>query len=649
MPDAAVLKLSDLLDQTASDPSSDPGDRVASLRVLRADLASLVGQADRYIADQELEREGAAIGRVHDHLAARENAQVRSRMLSQGLSTPEHLDAAGLLDDDELDRRVADGTIEEMVWDLSEFERARELESRIEEATRRDPDRLAPAEDELSQPSTADVYSRTNGTGVRVYSASRKALHRSVIDGLLEGHEPQKSPSVTFTGADAAGDAGDAVVIDVPSIRRMLPEHKAMAGDPDQERATHDEAKDIAGQVEREARGRKLNVVMTGLASHQAKDMVSRVEQFRRAGYGRAAAAYDGDAELAEAMEPLGLSEEWSDEARAAALLARREKGKLSPQAAEHEAMMERIERLGLNKWPEKGEAAKRIFKGKITDTQQLHAAAGLASPGTGGNVYSAARKPLHDRIVGSSLAEGVHHLLGEEHAITQKLRGGGVLSPEEIEAVRKAAHESRKGEKPTALFMGGGSASGKSSALKAAPELVPHAAVTIDPDAIKGELPEYKEMVKAGDRYAASAAHEESSDIAKRVQQEARALGLNMVVDGTGDSKPGKFVSKIKAAHDAGYKVNNLYVTIPTHEAIGRSVKRAEKSGRFVPVPEVRTQHKNVSANFPDVAKLPFVNDLKVFDNRGSGPELIVRGSGGKVEHVNPQLAKEFLAKAHE
>lgn len=115
MPDGAVSELQDLLDQTASDPSSDPASRIAALRSLRVDLATLTGRADQYINDQELRRESDAMDRVKQHVGARESADVRGNLPDRGLATPEQADVAGLLSHDELDSRTADGTIEEAV------------------------------------------------------------------------------------------------------------------------------------------------------------------------------------------------------------------------------------------------------------------------------------------------------------------------------------------------------------------------------------------------------------------------------------------------------------------------------------------------------------------------------------------------------
>lgn len=638
MTDVAVSKLSALLNETASDSTADPVERLANLRGLRTDLAALVGQADTYIADQQAIREASAMDRIHDHVGARENANVRSLMLVKGMSTPEQLTAAGFLDHDDLDRRVMDGTIEEAVVGSAYWELLRE-------ATERAPvQRPAPAgEPSASQPTTADVYSRTNGKGKRVYDQSRAPVHRAIIDKLLKGHEPVEKPSVLFTGGDSQGVdvPDDAVTIDVPSIRKQLPEHQAMSGDPEADLLTHDEAMDVAGQAEHEARHKKLNMVMTGLASDQAGQMVNRVEQYRKAGYGQALASYGGDPELAEAYSETILDEAWADAARVASLETRR-------RHAHHIYSVDEIHNLGLDEYPKPGPAAREILH-EAADTQELYRAKGMASPGLGGPVYSIARKPLHDKLVGGALHDPVSKLLGVDHPISQKLANGETLSDGEKKTVHEAADKARGGNKPVALFMAGGAASGKSASLKHAPEMMPGNAVRIDPDAMKVKIPEYQQISAKGDRSAATVVHEESTDLANRSYHEARDLGLNMVIDGAGDSEQGKFVRKLHEADDAGYDVRSMYVTVPTDTAITRSVERAAETGRFMPVPKIKDQHRNVSRNFPEVAKLPFISNMKVFDNRlDHQPKLIAHGGGGELVADDPTLYQEFLDKGN-
>jgi hypothetical protein len=53
---------------------------------------------------------------------------------------------------------------------------------------------------------------------------------------------------------------------------------------------------------------------------------------------------------------------------------------------------------------------------------------------------------------------------------------------------------------------------------------------------------------------------------------------GYNVVLDGTGDSGPGKFLGKIQSVHDAGYKTNVLMVDAPTNQAIDRMVTRGDQ-----------------------------------------------------------------------
>jgi HK97 family phage portal protein len=297
------------------------------------------------------------------------------------------------------------------------------------------------------------------------------------------------------------------------------------------------------------------------------------------------------------------------------------------------------VDKEGLNDWPSKGAEAKRIL-GSAKDTESLY---------TVGGKYTKERKPVHDAIVSKSFADPAAEVLGGADPIVAKLRRGELLSDDEKAKVREANKNARGGARPRALFMAGGPASGKTSALRADPSVVPPAAVTINPDDVKEQLPEYQDMVKARDKYAATGVHEESSAIAKRQQTEAIDLGFNLIVDGTGDSGPGKFVGKLKAADKAGYDVNAVYVTAPTDVAVVRAMDRAFKSGRWVPEPEIRSQHKNVSANFKDVSNLKFIKSINVYDNGGATPVRIASGSGGNVDVKNDALYASFLMKADE
>jgi predicted ABC-type ATPase len=221
------------------------------------------------------------------------------------------------------------------------------------------------------------------------------------------------------------------------------------------------------------------------------------------------------------------------------------------------------------------------------------------------GGKYTAERQILHDKIVAELLAG--HH--PQEH--------------------------------PTATFFGGGPASGKSS-LKAGPDSVP-----IDADAIKAKLPEYTQMVAAGDPAAAAFVHEESSDISKAVQAAATARRLNFTLDGTGDSSYTKMLGKITAAKAAGYKADGQYVTVDTEEAVRRATKRAKRSGRMVPAAVIRSVHQSVSNVLPALIANNEFDSVKLFDNNGSGPVLVGEKPHGESWVVRDQKAwARFLAK---
>lgn len=203
----------------------------------------------------------------------------------------------------------------------------------------------------------------------------------------------------------------------------------------------------------------------------------------------------------------------------------------------------------------------------------------------------------------------------------------------------------------PTAIFLAGGSASGKSTIEKG---LDTQGMVTIDSDAIKKMLPEYIDLMKIGGDARAPAAmnvHEESSDIAARAYEMAKERGFSVVIDGTGNSGPGKFLSKLDDARDSGYDVDVVYVSAPTAVAQARAKKRAERDGRLVPPEVIASIHKGVSRAFEgDILTSDY--PVQVWDTGAEGqpPALIyerARGAEGRVK--DQTLFSAFLAKAKE
>lgn len=205
------------------------------------------------------------------------------------------------------------------------------------------------------------------------------------------------------------------------------------------------------------------------------------------------------------------------------------------------------------------------------------------------------------------------------------------------------AGHESKG--KPVATFLGGGSASGKSTIMKdSAGKLV------IDADAMKARLPEYQKMMKSGDKRAAAFAHGESSHLTNRALEEAAKRKVDFTLDGTGDSSYEKLKKKVDAARAGGHAIDAKYVTVDTEEAIKRSNKRAARTGRKVPESAIRAIHAGVSRTFKDAVDHNLFDTAELWDNNGREPKLIGRKLADGPFQVHDRAAWEkFLAKGQE
>lgn len=265
--------------------------------------------------------------------------------------------------------------------------------------------------------------------------------------------------------------------------------------------------------------------------------------------------------------------------------------------------------------------------------------------------VYYAKRAKRHRRIIGTAMYPALRDLLGENHPITRRAKGGfedGYLTEAERLTVRAAAADARNGAPPQALFMAGGPATGKTTIKNENPSLAPEFAVNVENDLIKEGLPEYVKLRDAHDRYAAVAVHDEAGDIAARMYDEAVAAGLNVVLDGTGNSPPGLFSEELVRAHDSGYEVDVLYVNRPTRDAAAWAVYRAHEEGRLVPLKRLWYQHAAVSRNFRDeIMDLPWAR-IRIIDFY-EGSVAWFHGEAGPPHIWNPLLLDQFVAKADE
>lgn len=198
------------------------------------------------------------------------------------------------------------------------------------------------------------------------------------------------------------------------------------------------------------------------------------------------------------------------------------------------------------------------------------------------------------------------------------------------------------------AYVLGGGPASGKSSIVNAGHLKVDPDTIHIDSDAIKAEIPEYNEMLASKDHRAASHVHEESSYIAKLIQDKASRGGYHTLLDGTGDSSLESLKGKVDKMRASGQKVVGSYVTVPTEMAIQRNIERAKKTGRLPPESMLRLCHKSVSNIVPQAIQAGLFDQFDLWDTE-NGVQRVASVQDGKLQVHNPELWKKFVAKGTE
>lgn len=196
----------------------------------------------------------------------------------------------------------------------------------------------------------------------------------------------------------------------------------------------------------------------------------------------------------------------------------------------------------------------------------------------------------------------------------------------------------------PTLTILGGGGGAGKSTVKEALG--LGKGQVDLNVDDIKERIPEYNQLVKRHDASAAAFVHEESSNIGKKVQAEARAHQFGMILDQVG-SNPAKVKAQIDDYVAAGYTdIRAVYVTVPTSVAIERAQSRAARTGRVVPVDVLKAAHRDVSRGFEEIARHPSILDVQLVDNSGPTPIVIARGGKGELAILDQIRYDEFLAK---
>ena len=205
------------------------------------------------------------------------------------------------------------------------------------------------------------------------------------------------------------------------------------------------------------------------------------------------------------------------------------------------------------------------------------------------------------------------------------------------------------KSKKPIALITMGGPASGKTTMIDfmhSTSTFSPDGFVRVDADAIKEELPEYKEMVDGSWRMAAAAVHHESTTVMRGLKQEALDQRKNMVIDTTGADLD-ILLKDIADLKQKGYEVRVMMPHLDVETGLERAHTRAEEKGRFVPDGVVKSIYTKVPKNVAKIAEASDQFDL--LDNRGANPELVYQKrtdteTNTSAHHVwDEKLTKQF------
>lgn len=199
----------------------------------------------------------------------------------------------------------------------------------------------------------------------------------------------------------------------------------------------------------------------------------------------------------------------------------------------------------------------------------------------------------------------------------------------------RREAAKPPDGVQPTFTLLGGRGGSGKSWFKGKVYD--PNKAIVLDADEIKAMLPEYE-------GWNAHQVHEESSDILEVLLSDARAYGLNVVLDATMKTAKSA-LNKVKAFKDAGYRIESHYMHLPRQEAAKRAVARfLGKTKRYVPVSVVLSNTDN-EANFDQVRSL--ADKWSFYDNNvPHGHEPLKISEGGRASGESDSSGGQTLKK---
>lgn len=203
-----------------------------------------------------------------------------------------------------------------------------------------------------------------------------------------------------------------------------------------------------------------------------------------------------------------------------------------------------------------------------------------------------------------------------------------------EEELIESYLSKGEKSEKPQAIMMMGGPASGKSTLIKTMFGGDSKGFVVIDPDDVKRMLPEFMMGLGQGYKNIAGDTHATSARITNEILRRAQERGLNILVDGTG-ANTNVYTKTINELKERGnpYTIQILAQHISKEEGIARALLRAElplsmEGGRYVPPHIIENAYNVIPGNFFQFVKK---SDSAIL-NDGGNNKVIARYENGKI-----------------
>lgn len=201
----------------------------------------------------------------------------------------------------------------------------------------------------------------------------------------------------------------------------------------------------------------------------------------------------------------------------------------------------------------------------------------------------------------------------------------------------------------PSATFVIGGMGAGKSTTLAAGRNRPD--AVRIDPDEIRGELPEYQRAIADADAVASDAGSKtyvEAGWIAQKAREKAVDKKNDLLIDGTGRDHVG-ISALMNDLKKKGYTIHLIGVHVDPHVGLARIKARANENRRMVPEDQALGSYKSFPNSFDKLKRHAHSYEAWTTSRPrkgGHAQKILSKKHGENERHRNPALVHELLHK---